>query len=114
MLEEFVVSMRKILGELAGWSPQRADKRIDRWLQNSGFRAWFLHESPAYFAACELIPERIAKRLVGPGRVELRARIIRAIELDGEDHDGFPDQDPTYDWEEARGRVAEILREYDR
>jgi hypothetical protein len=33
--------------------------------------------------------------------------------LQGVDYDVLPHEDPSFDWQAARQRVADILREYD-
>jgi hypothetical protein len=103
----FVASMRKILGELAGWPVERVDERMERWIQNRGFRRWFGHDSPASFAAAELVPDGI----VGPDRVRLGKRIEKSIEQFARDP-FFPHDDPDYDWAAARRRFSDILREF--
>jgi hypothetical protein len=103
----FAAAFRRILQELAGWSTERADERLERYIQNSGFRAWFGHDSPAHFAAHELIPADATE----PARIA--SRICGAIEREGgADDPWFPNEDPNYDWQAARERVAAILREY--
>lgn len=104
----FVGSMRKILGELAGWPIERVDQKITSMLENDGFRMWFLHDSPAYFAAEELIPSHIDGGLEW---VKLRSRIKSAIEGTGDSHRVFPHEDTCYDWDAARRRVSEILQQ---
>lgn len=105
--------MRKMLGELAGWSTEQTDAKIENDLQNSGFRAWFMHDTPAHDAVGHLIPEHIFARVAGAEFVRLCNRITRAIHLYGEEYTIFPNEKPDYDWQAARQRVAEILREYD-
>lgn len=109
----FAACMRRILGELAGWSSERVDEELERRLQSPDYRLWFGHDTPACNAAALILDERIARRLVGLDLVGVRARIVEAIELTGSDaYNAFPHEDPTYDWQAARQKVDDILRKY--
>ena len=113
MFPTYVGCMRKVLAELAGWSAERVDASIEQSLQNPGFRGFFMHDTPASDAAWSLIPEPIRSRVVGLDLVTLHRRVWHAIELQGVAYNVFPHEDPSYDWQAARQRIADILREYD-
>jgi hypothetical protein len=109
----YVAGMRKILGELAGWSAERVDTSIERSLWNRDFRAFFTQDTPASSASWSLIPDHLCRVLKVEDLAALHHRLCRAIEPEGSTDGLSPHENPRYDWESTHRMIADILREYD-
>jgi hypothetical protein len=110
----YAETFSRLMPELGGWSQAQADAHLGERLHNPGFRSWFPHDNPSEEAAPLLLPDDLRDTLEGPPWVKLRERICQAIDLSREEHNANPDQDPRYDWEAARERVAQAIAEFRR
>jgi hypothetical protein len=100
------------MSELGSWSEEQCKEHLESLLRNQGFRHWFPHDNPSKEAAPLLLPEDLRESLAGLPWVRVRQRIEAAIDLTGDQHNPNPDNDPGYDWEAARQRVAKAVKEF--
>jgi hypothetical protein len=105
-LEEWIL----VLKNLIGWT----EEETITWAQEhhaddlKGGNVWFDHEFPFYYIADLLVPE-----LVGFGRRKILDEIQRVIYFwDKCRLDEYP-LGPDYDWNAARQRVNNVLKEVD-
>ena len=73
------------------------------------------HTTPCDDAASVIVPPALRERLVARriSTVGIHKKIRHALEGFAKSDNIHPDTDPSYDWEEAKGRIAEIIREYE-
>jgi hypothetical protein len=110
--EGYVNTLKKIFGEFLGWSEGQTMSYVEERLQNIGFRAWFGHNTPCDDASFVLIPELLKKQLTGLPLIRLHEKIWLVLEGKGDKHNVFPDTDPKFDWERAKKKVAQLLKDF--
>jgi hypothetical protein len=110
----YAKTFSRLMTEFGGWSKDQAQAHLDSRLLNPGFRSWFPHDNPSHEAAPLLLPADLRDSLEGPPWVKLRERICEAIDRKCEEHNSNPDNDPQYDWEAARKRIAQVVEDFRR
>jgi len=108
----YSITFTRLMIEFGGWSEEQCSEHLENRLRNPGFRSWFPHDNPSQEAAPLLLPEDLRDTLEGLPWVKLRAAICDAIDCRGDLCNSNPDQDPEYDWDAARQRVAEVVKQF--
>jgi hypothetical protein len=104
--------VRKLLGELLGWSRKKVDALAADNLRNPDFRTWFMHTPEV---AWQIIHEKMPDRLEEPvSALTLADLLAHAIDPSLSSVNTYLHQDVHYDWGAARHRIQQILDAYAR
>jgi hypothetical protein len=113
--QPYVNTLKKIFGEILGWTEAHTEAHVERQLQETHFRSWFGHTTPCDDAASVIVPAALRRRLIARriSTVGIHNEITLALEGMRDTYNMHPDTDPDYDWQRARDEIADIIKEHE-
>jgi hypothetical protein len=105
--------MRKVLGELLGWSCEKVNALVADNLKNPDFRIWFRYVSWSEEVAWHIIRDQMPDWLDEPqAALTVADELVDVIDPSQGSVNTYLHQEAHYDWGAARHRIQHILHGY--
>jgi hypothetical protein len=114
--QPYVNTLKRVFSEILGWPESRTIEYVEQELQHHWFRSYFGHDTPCDVAAsviveCTLRDRLIAKRV---STVDVTKEIVFALQGSADTYKMHPDTDPHFNWQLARDKISDIIKECER